>query len=132
MRRNLWGWLAETGGASALEFAILLPVFVTLVFGTMQVGLLFFQAGTVQQALEETARELMVDDTLSEAQLQLSIEARLEELISIPVDVTYSVVPVGEVSIMRITAAFSVDLIIPFVPTVSVPMDVQTVVPLVD
>ena len=132
MRRNLRGWLAETGGASALEFAILLPVFVTLVFGTMRVGLLFFQAGTVQQALEETARELMVDDTLSEAQLQLSIEARLEELISIPVDVTYSVVPVGEVSIMRITAAFSVDLIIPFVPTVSVPMDVQTVVPLVD
>lgn len=125
-------WVHETCGASALEFAILLPVFVALIFAMMQVGMLFLQAGTVQQALEDTARELMVNDTLSEAQLQSSIEARLEELVSIPVDITYTVMPVGNASVMKITAAFSVDLIIPFIPALSVPMDVQTVVPLVD
>jgi Flp pilus assembly protein TadG len=132
MTFNLRRWAVDARGASALEFAILLPVFVAMIFGTMQVGLLFLQAGTVQQALEDTARELMVDETLSQAQLQASIDARLEELVSVPVDVTYTVIPIGDVSVMRITAAFSVELIIPFVPTVSVPMDVQTVVPLPD
>jgi len=56
--RNAWepsiaiGRLAQAeAGATAVEFALVLPMFLTLVFGTVEFGLLLW----TQQALQETA-----------------------------------------------------------------------------
>lgn len=117
-------------GASALEFAILLPVFVMLVMGTVQLGLLFYQAGTVQHALEETARDVMVAQQMTPSQVESAIKGRLEKLTSVDVLVTYSVHAVGDASVAHVNATFTLDLIIPFVPAVSVPMAAHTSIPI--
>ena len=131
MRKRLAGIAADRSGASALEFAILLPVFVSMLLGTVQVGMLFYQAGTVQHALEDTAREVMVQSSMTSGQIETSIRSRLQDLVSNEVVVSYSVETVGKASVANINAAFTLELFIPFVPAFSVPMVAETRVPFV-
>ncbi len=48
-------------GVAALEFAIVLPLFILLVFGTMEAGWLFAQQVEVRNAAREGARLAVVD-----------------------------------------------------------------------
>jgi Flp pilus assembly protein TadG len=48
-------------GASAVEFAIVLPLFLTLVFGIMEAGWMFSQQVEVRNAAREGARLAVVD-----------------------------------------------------------------------
>ncbi|MEA3502459.1 MAG: TadE/TadG family type IV pilus assembly protein [Actinomycetota bacterium] len=48
-------------GASAVELAIVLPVFLTLVFGTMEAGWIFAQQVEIRNAAREGARLAVVD-----------------------------------------------------------------------
>lgn len=131
MRRVITCFKGDSGGASALEFAILLPVFLTMLFGTIQIGLLFFQAGTVQYALEETARDVMVRQDMTPAQIEGAIRNRLQNLTLVDVQVTYAVETIGDASVARVNASFTQQVIIPLVPTFEVPLTAQASVPLV-
>jgi Flp pilus assembly protein TadG len=51
--RRLW---TDEGGGSLAEFAILLPVFLPLLFGTVQLGQLFWTQTALQHAVEMAAR----------------------------------------------------------------------------
>lgn len=117
-------------GASAIEFAMVLPLFVTMVLGTIQMSIVYYQAGTVQFALEETAREVMIDPDLTLSQIESSIEQRLQALTSQQVSVTYSVDSSGPISIAQVNASFTIEVVIPFVPGFSVPFDAETRIPL--
>ena len=46
----------DTRGAAALEFAILLPLFVALIFGVMQLGQALWTQSALQHAVEMAAR----------------------------------------------------------------------------
>lgn len=117
-------------GASAVEFALILPVFVTMVLGTIQMGIVFYQANTVQFALEETARRLMVEPSMSSGQIETSIKTQVQQLTSQTVTVTYSVDSSGPISIAQVNAAFSIQVVIPFVPTFTIPFTAESRVPL--
>lgn len=117
-------------GASAVEFAMILPVFVTMVMGTIQMGIVYYQAGTVQFALEEAARQVMVNPDMSSGQIQSSIENKLEDLTSQTVTVTYSLDNSGPISVAQVNASFSIQVVIPFVPSFSIPFNAQTQIPL--
>jgi Flp pilus assembly protein TadG len=52
-------------GASAVEFAIVLPLLVLLVFGIMEAGWLFAQQVEVRNAAREGARLAVVDEAAS-------------------------------------------------------------------
>jgi Flp pilus assembly protein TadG len=52
---------ARERGASAVEFALVLPIFVLLVFGIMEAGWLFAQQVEVRNAAREGARLAVVD-----------------------------------------------------------------------
>jgi len=56
--RRLW---RDTRGAAALEFGILLPVFIPLVLGIMQFGQLFWTQTALQHAVDMAARCATVD-----------------------------------------------------------------------
>ncbi len=49
-------FLRDTSGASALEFALLLPLFAFLLLGTMQIGHVFWTQTALQHAVERAAR----------------------------------------------------------------------------
>jgi Flp pilus assembly protein TadG len=51
--RRLW---TDRSGASALEFGLLLPVFIPVMFGIVQVGQAFWTQTALQHAVEMAAR----------------------------------------------------------------------------
>src|SRR5580765_2756292 len=67
-------------GASALEFAMTLPAFVMLIFGTIQFGFAFFCGSTVQFALERVARVVMVDNTMTQSSAQSKFDSELTSM----------------------------------------------------
>ena len=58
--RRLW---TDRSGASALEFGLLLPLFVPLVLGIMQVGQMFWTQTALQHAVEMAARCATINAT---------------------------------------------------------------------
>jgi Flp pilus assembly protein TadG len=57
-------WLADERGSPAVEFAIVAPVFLMLIAGTMYTGLLLSSTGSLQYAVEEGARCASVKTTV--------------------------------------------------------------------
>ncbi|UJW84532.1 TadE/TadG family type IV pilus assembly protein [Devosia sp. SL43] len=73
--RCLYAWARNTSGTSAVEFAILTPVFLLLLTGMLAYGIYFGAANSLQQlsadaartaiaGLDETERNALVEDFL--------------------------------------------------------------------
>jgi Flp pilus assembly protein TadG len=118
------------GGASALEFAIVFPLFATMLFGTIQVGLAYYTVGSVQFALERTARITMVDQDMSASQVQAAFEGQLETFTDQSINIGYTVDTSGDVPIAIFTATYTHHFVIPLVPQFDVNFPVETRVPL--
>lgn len=56
MRTLRSAWLSDTKGTSAIEFAILTPVFLLMLTGMMAYGIYFGAANSVQQLTADAAR----------------------------------------------------------------------------
>lgn len=52
----------DTAGAGAAEFALILPLLLLLLFGTVQYGVMFFTYNNMNNAAREGARALAVGD----------------------------------------------------------------------
>lgn len=117
-------------GASALEFAIIFPVFAAMLFGTIQIGLAYYFAGSVQYALEKTARMTMVDQDMSTGQVQTAFANELATFTDQNITISYTVDNSGDVPIAELSATYSHEFIIPFVPNFTIAFPVETRVPL--
>jgi Flp pilus assembly protein TadG len=120
----------DEDGASALEFALVFPLFATMLFGSLQMGLAYYTAGSVQYALERTARMTMVDQDMSAGQVQTAFENLLEPLTNEEIDINYTVDSSGDVPIAIFTATYTHNFVIPLVPQFNVDFPVETRVPL--
>jgi Flp pilus assembly protein TadG len=128
--RKLMRLSADNSGASALEFALVLPVFVMMVFGTIQLGLAYYFAGSVQFALERTARMTMVDQDMSAGQVQTAFANELSAFTNQNISITYTVDNGGPVPIAELSATYVHEFVVPLVPAFDLEFDVETRVPL--
>lgn len=60
-------------GATAAEFALMIPIFVMLMFGIVQVGILFFNYTSLQNAVGEGAREATLFPRRTDADIRTRI-----------------------------------------------------------
>lgn len=128
--RGLSRFIREASGASAVEFALVLPIFATFLFGTIQTGMALYKANTVQFALEQTARRVMVNQAMTQSQVQAYFNGELDDIISENVTVSYAVNSTGDVPIASFAASYTHEFVIPFVPTFEVTFDAAAEVPL--
>ena len=58
LRRKFAAWAAERRGAAAVEFALVAAPFLFIIFGLMEVCLLFIMSTTLEYAVAEASREI--------------------------------------------------------------------------
>ena len=130
MRSYLIRFVRSTDGASALEFALVFPLFASMMFGSIQMGLAYYTAGSVQHALERTARVTMVDQDMSGSQVQAAFADQLAPFTDQNIPINYSVDTSGDIPIAIFTATYTHAFIIPFIPAFDIVFPVETRVPL--
>lgn len=68
-------WLAEERGTAAIEYALILPVFLLCVFGIMDVARVFWTYTTLNRAVEAAARCAAINTTLCGTATQIKAKA---------------------------------------------------------
>lgn len=64
--RRLW---RHRGAGAAIEFAILVPVFVALLLGILEGGRMMWVRNSIQSATEQAARYVMANTTATDSQI---------------------------------------------------------------
>jgi Flp pilus assembly protein TadG len=105
-------------GASAVEFALILPVLLLLVFGIIQYGYYFFAAQNGSSVAREAVRKVAVGDCPDDTVLKSFVETRLSGLSYEDLAVSRSYTPANTIgSRVTVTVSFeTLDMNIPFVP----------------
>lgn len=125
------GGLRADGGATAVEFALVIPVFLTLLIGTFQVAWIMHCAGTVQFSLESCARSLLLDPTITEAQLKSAVLAKLSGMVDTSkVNITLVAdTSIPGAPVLRASSTYKPTLSIPLVADWSMTLRSTTTVP---
>lgn len=130
MMRRVWHRLAgDRSGTSAIEFAIVMPAFVILLIAGVAFGQGFYAIGSVQWAVERTARDLMVDGSLSEAQYEARVRALTENFTGMDFEVAYTTPAYGEIEVMQVRTLLRYPVRIPLMDTVWLQYPVDTYAP---
>ncbi|MBC7953640.1 MAG: pilus assembly protein [Rhodospirillaceae bacterium] len=79
--------LRNRRGATAVEFALVLPVFLSFLLGTMEVGRFLWVRSTLQFAAEEATRYAIAHSTAGTAEISAQAKASLAGLESASVQI---------------------------------------------
>lgn len=113
-RRRL---VADEGGASAVEFALIAPLLVIVLFGVFQVGWALHCASSVRYALEESARAVSIDPDLTAGEVQAAMRQRLTAFADPEFTVTIAEDPgPAGLVITRLTSDYVHELAVPLLP----------------
>ena len=88
-------------GASAVEFAIVLPLLVVFVFGIIEFGIVFYNKAMITNACREAARAAIVYRTpiLDEAAMQAKIKNVVATYLANPKDPSRTILIPGNASV---------------------------------
>jgi Flp pilus assembly protein TadG len=115
--RRFRAMLRCSSGAAAVEFAFVFPLLVTLVLGIFGAGAVMHSVSNVHYALEETARKLQMNPTLTQSELQADLDKKLlvygEDAVTLTMTVEED--SYGS-SIARLTARYPYTIAVPFIP----------------
>jgi Flp pilus assembly protein TadG len=118
-------------GTSAIEFAIVAPLLVGLLVAIITFGWAMNCIHGLRLALEESARALQLNNSLTEAQLATMVRAKLQAIGDPDVTVTLAAdTSVPGVSAKRISGVYNFSIALPFLPTRTLTYSTSVVVPL--
>ncbi|MCP2669534.1 pilus assembly protein [Maricaulaceae bacterium EIL42A08] len=123
----------DTRGSTAVEFAFIAPIFILLVVAAILFGQAYYALGSVQWAIERTARDLMVDGELTEAEFETRVRQLTDSLTAMNYTVAYQDVMYGEIRVTEITTTLQYTINVPVVGsyTLTYPVEVHSPRPVV-
>ena len=122
--------LRREDGATAVEFALIAPILLSMVLMALQIGLALHKGNTVQWAINKAARAALLDTTLDEEGIQNYIDARIKTIDSTAsVDIKYEVTTVGAAALGTISGTYYHNVDVPFFPSFKAKFDVDVSVP---
>jgi Flp pilus assembly protein TadG len=122
------GW---RDGSTALETALVAPVFLTMVLGILMVGWGLFCGAEVRHAVERSSRMLIVNPDATAGDIETAVHDQLNAANADDVELTMTTETVGttgEIARLSWTYGYAIDA--PFIDPVTLNFDSSLVVPL--
>ena len=127
MKRARRGWQS---GATAVETALVLPVFITFVLGIVNVGWALYCGAEVRHAVERSTRLLLADPTTTGTAIQTNVRSQLTAADPSAVTLTETTETAGDGSVARLSWTYAYTVAAPFIKTTTFNFDSSMVVPL--
>jgi Flp pilus assembly protein TadG len=111
-------WATSEAGTTVVEFALVLPVLVTFIFGIWFIGAAYNGGTEAGHAVELASRIYVTNPSATLADLQTAVSSHL---ISVPissVNLTSATVTIGSAQSQHITWAYSTTAAIPFISAI--------------
>jgi Flp pilus assembly protein TadG len=114
------GWLADAGGATAVEFALVLPLLVIFILGIWYVGWAMNLGSEVRHAVELGSRVSIANPNATTADLQTAIASHLTDVPVGSINLNTSTSSIGTASSQHITWSFQTNAPIPFLSALQI------------
>ncbi|MBZ9710183.1 pilus assembly protein [Mesorhizobium sp. ESP7-2] len=129
---NAGGFRADRSGGAALEFALIAPFLIMLLFGIFAFGWSMNSASSVRYTLEASARSLQLNNTLTQADIQAIATQKLLALGLKDVNVTIATDPAsGGFRMAHLTATYAFVIDFPYFNAFPINYATTVTVPLV-
>jgi Flp pilus assembly protein TadG len=124
--------LHDKDGATAVEFAIVSPVFFMMLIGIVQLSIAYFHGTTMQWAVDRAMRRAMVDATITASEVEELVRNDTSAIGTPEISLSYSVDDSNEIAIAHVTANYEIPVHVLFVPEFTMPFFVEAYVPVPD
>jgi Flp pilus assembly protein TadG len=120
----------DEDGATALEFAFILPVLVVMIFGVIQLGWALHCGSSVRYAVEQAGRSVMLNPAITQPELQAQVTSRLRGIAD-PNHVTVSLSfdTASGTRVAKIQAVYTHTLSVPLLPSWTLTFRPRSTVP---
>jgi|KBSSwiStaDraftv2_1062776.scaffolds.fasta_scaffold329478_3 Flp pilus assembly protein TadG len=99
--------LTNVAGTAAIEAAIALPILLSMVGGVFEFGRYYWTRNSIQTALEETARMVMISGTTSQSTVQTYLRGKVTAYGASSVNVTVNTSTASSVTYATIQAQYT-------------------------
>ena len=130
--RRPWAFAGDVSGGSGIEFALIAPVLIMLLFGIFAFGWSMNSVSSVRYALEASARSLQLNNTLTQADIQAVAKQKLQALGLQNVNVTIATDPAsGGFRMAHVNASYAFVINFPYFSDYQINYTTAVTVPLV-
>ena len=119
----------EERGATAVEFMMVCPLLLILMFGMAGLGQALFTIGSIQWAVERSVRALMIDGSLTQFDLEQRVRDALHDLTDLEFTIHYTEDLSHGIPIVRVYTDITYRVDVPLIPEFSISYRVDTYVP---
>ncbi|TIQ27035.1 MAG: pilus assembly protein [Mesorhizobium sp.] len=132
-RRRAKAFAGNASGGAAIEFALIAPFLIMLLFGIFAFGWSMNNESSVRYALEASARSLQLDKTLTQAQIQTIATQKLQGLGLQNVTVTITTdPPSGGFKMAHVSASYAFVIDFPYFSDYPINYSTTVTVPLIN
>jgi Flp pilus assembly pilin Flp len=129
--RHRFSFLRDKRGATAIEFAITLPLLLLIVMGTLEFGRALKARNEMSQALSRAARVINLDSEQTTEDIAATMRTYLSDYGSGDLDVGVLSTAISGTDYMNISVGFPFHTVIPFSSVSTVTLNVDTLVPVI-
>ncbi len=121
--------LRREDGSTAVEFAIISPVFFMALFGVAQFGWAFLCGHSVRSAVQKEARLLITTPGTTADTIKTAVLDDLKTLIKPSITITLTTETVSGAKLTRVGWTYNHPVLFPFAPSVTMDFSSSVVVP---
>lgn len=127
MKAAFW---ADRSGATAVEFALALPVFLTLIFGVMEFSRILWSEHALSLATEEATRFALVNPTASSSTIEQVVRDHIVTIDKGDVTVTVVQETLDGINFLTVRAQYPFQSLMPYTPFGTFTLQGQSRIPL--
>lgn len=119
----------DISGSAAIEFAVVGPVFLAVVFTVYAIGKIYLDTQTLQTAVESAGRMMALSSQVTQTQLQTAVQSGLGNIGNPTVTVTYATVTINGVSVGHLSASMTRRYTLPLIKSYNMTYTADTYLP---